>query len=89
MYENITDDITTSTTKLAIVPTQIVNTNNDVATANVSITESSITSMEQSTEMTSNTTRKNEKTTSKPSVLITQEKTSRKKESGTSEAGKK
>lgn len=74
VYENITDDITTSTTKLVIVPTPIVKSD---AAANDSVTESNIDSKEQN-EMTS-----------KPPVIVTLEKSSRKKESGISEAGRK
>lgn len=69
MYENITDDITTSTTKLAIVPTPIVKSD---AVVNSSVTESITDSMEQN----------NQTMIGNSSMNLLPEKSSRKKEIG-------
>lgn len=73
MYENITDDITTATTKLVIMPTPIVK--NDAA-SNDSVTASNMDLTEQNNPLTMN---------HEPTVITPQEKSSRKKESVSSE----
>lgn len=76
VYENITDDITTSTTKLVIVPTPIVKSD---AANNDSVAASNLNLMEQNKPSTMNLS----------SVSTTQEKSSRKKESGSIEDRRK
>lgn len=76
VYENITDDITTSTTKLVIVPTPMVKSD---AAANDNSTVASMVLKELNSQLAMNDS----------SVITLQEKSPRKKESGSSEERKK
>lgn len=76
MYENITNDITTSTTKLVIVPTPTAENN---VPANGNVTSSNMDLKEQSEKIVNNTASDN-----KP-----QEQNSRKKEKENIKDGRK
>lgn len=75
MYENITNDITTTTTKLVIVPTPIAK--NDSASDNV--TSPNVDSKEQNYQLVKNTS----------NIVVPQEEDSRKKENASYKDGRK
>lgn len=74
MYENVTNDITTATTKLVIVPTPMVK--NEVP-ANDNVTSADL--KEQNNQLVNNTS----------SVLVPNEKNSTKKENESIKDGRK